>query len=318
MAMASMVPVGQRGLDPSTSDCGRNGGFTLKTGSKDAQQASVRVKWCGVTSAVTASPPALAARTSSTEAGGRQVLEVETPTGESSQGDVAGDHQLLGLRRLAGHTQPARPRALVHVAAGGDRLVLAVLSQDHVEAGGVLQRPAHQPGVLHAASVVGEDPDAELGHLSQRRQLLAGPAHGDGPGRVDVAQRGTTELLHLAHDPGAVDGRLGVRHGHHRGEPAEGGRPRAGLDRLGLLPTRLAEMGVEIDQPRRHDASGGIDGVLAALLRQVGPDRGDAAGAGVDGDVGGALAAGIDHPPAPDDEDAHWASPRSRLAPSST
>ena len=43
-------------------------------------------------------------------------------------------HQLLGLGRLAGDAEAARPLPLVHVAAGGQRVVLAVLGQRDAEA----------------------------------------------------------------------------------------------------------------------------------------------------------------------------------------
>ena len=65
--------------------------------------------------------------------------------------------------------------ALVHRPARGQHVVLAVLGQRDAEAPGVLERPAHQPGVLHAAAVVGEEPHAELGQLGHGRELRAPP-----------------------------------------------------------------------------------------------------------------------------------------------
>ena len=101
---------------------------------------------------------------------GGQVLEVHPGAGEAGQGDVAQHHQLLGLGGLAGDAEAARPRPFVHVPARGERVVLAVLGQGDAEAGGVLERPAHQAGVLHAVAVVGEEAHAEGGHLGHRRQ----------------------------------------------------------------------------------------------------------------------------------------------------
>ena len=174
---------------------------------------------------------------------------------------------------MPGMPEPARPLAFVHVAAGGQRVVLAVLGQRDAEARGVLEGAAHEPRVLHAGAVVGEEAHAERRHLRHRRQLLAGAADGDGTGDVDVAQRGGAELQHLAHDGGAVDRRLGVRHGDDRGVAAERGGPRAGLDRLGLLAARLAQVGVQVDEAGADDAPAGVE--HRAWPSRSGADRGD-------------------------------------------
>ena len=58
---------------------------------------------------------------------------------------------------------------------------------------------------------------------------------------------------------GAVDGRLGVRHGDDGGEAAERGGPRAGLDGLGFLAPGLAQVRVQVDQPGRDDAAAGVE-----------------------------------------------------------
>ena len=70
--------------------------------------------------------------------------------GEPGERDVAHHHQLLGLRGLAGQAEPGGPLALVHARALGERRRLAVLGQGHPEARRVLERPPHQPVVLHA------------------------------------------------------------------------------------------------------------------------------------------------------------------------
>ena len=118
---------------------------------------------------------------------------------------------------------------------------------------------ADQDRSAGAGAVVGEQAHAELGHLPQRRQLLAGPAHGDGPGHVDVAHRLGPELEDLAHHAGVVDGRFGVGHRHHRRVPAEGRGAGAGLHRLRFLPARLAQVRVEVDEARKGDEPIGVD-----------------------------------------------------------
>ncbi len=56
--------------------------------------------------------------------------------------------------------------------------------------------------------------------------------------------------------------RLGVRHRHDRGEPAERRGARAGLDRLRLLASRLAQVHVEVDEPGRDDAAVRLEHVV--------------------------------------------------------
>ena len=79
----------------------------------------------------------------------------------------------------AGHAreaEPARPRPLVHGAAGGEARVLAVLGQRDAEALGVVEGAPHERAVLHAGAVVGEERHAERGQLAHRRQRVARPA----------------------------------------------------------------------------------------------------------------------------------------------
>ena len=217
-----------------------------------AHSAWVSVKWWVVASQVTGRPSALACAHHLDRAGRGEVLEVDPGAGEAGQGEVAEHHQLLGLGRLAGDAEAGRPLPLVHVAAGGEHRVLAVLGEDDAlaEAAGVLHGPAHEAGVGDAGAVVGEEPHAELGHLAERRELLARPADGDGARGAHVARRRAAELEHLAHDAGVVDGRDGVGHGEDARVAAEGGGPGAGLDGLGLLLAGLAEVAVEVDEAR--------------------------------------------------------------------
>ena len=183
---------------------------------------------------------------------------MDAGAGEPGQGDVADDHQLLGLGRLAGDAEPARPLALVHVAAAAERVVLAVLGERRPAAGARAYSIARRISRLSCtpvpSSVKSRTPS--VGHLGHRRQLLAGPADGDGARRV---RRRTAPWPRAraprGRPPALVDGRRGVGHGDDRGEAAERGAPAAGLDRLGLLPARLAQVGVQVDQAGRDDAA---------------------------------------------------------------
>src|SRR5579872_3039282 len=60
VATQSMVPSASASRSARTSAAVRNGGFTLYTGSYPTARSSVSSRWCGVTSAVTGHPLALA------------------------------------------------------------------------------------------------------------------------------------------------------------------------------------------------------------------------------------------------------------------
>ena len=85
-------------------------------------------------------------------------------------------------------------------------------------------------------------------------------AGGDGSGGVHIDQtRRQAEFTDLADDTDGVDGRVGVRHRDDRCVATEGSGPAAGFDGLGSLVAGLAEMCVEIDQPRADPATRRIE-----------------------------------------------------------
>ncbi len=94
----------------------------------------------------------------------------------------------------------------------------------------------------------------------------------------------------------------GVGHGQHAREPAEGGGAGARLDRLGLFLARLAQVGVQVDEP-------GGDHAAAGVQRDVGPEVGvgrhRADHAVLDQHVGPARAGGVDDLAAADDDRLH-------------
>ena len=169
-----------------------------------------------------------------------------------------------------GHAELAAAAALVHHRPLGEPGDLAVLGEHDVEPERVLQRPAHQQRVLHAVAVVGEEPHAGGGQLGERgerprraRPTVMHPAGSTSHSPARLAL-GAHELDHARR----VLRRVGVRHRHDRGEPAERGGPAAGLDRLGLLVAGLAQVGVEVDEARRDDAAAGVEHVVAVEPRR--------------------------------------------------
>ena len=153
--------------------------------------------WCGAASAVTGRPSSLARRTRSTEPAVDRCRKCTGAPVRRDERDVAGHHGLLGRGRDAGEAEPARPGPLVHGAAGGQAVVLAVLGQRDAEALGVVEGPPHERAVLHAGAVVGEERDAERGQLAQRGQRLAGPPDGDGAGHRHLGRAARAERQHL-------------------------------------------------------------------------------------------------------------------------
>ena len=109
--------------------------------------------------------------------------EVHRRTGEAHEREIARHHRLLGEGGLAGDPEPARPGAFVHRSPGRELLVLAMLGEHEPEVGRVLEGAAHEAGVLHTVTVVGEQMHAELGHLTDRRRAaLASAPDGDRAG----------------------------------------------------------------------------------------------------------------------------------------
>ena len=111
-------------------------------------------------------------------------------------------------------------------------------------------------------------------HQAELGELLARQALGDGADRHDVDQPGRASEVE---DPfgglGGVGHRAGVGHGQDRGEATDGCRGRAAGDRLGILATGLAQVGVQVDQAGQRHQPVGVEDVGAA----GGPDRADLA-----------------------------------------
>ena len=70
--------------------------------------------------------------------------------------------------------------------------------------------------------------------------------------RPRTARRLVRGREHRADDRGVVERRPRVRHRDHAGEPAARGGAASGLDGLGFLVARLAQVHVQVDEPRRH------------------------------------------------------------------
>ena len=165
--------------------------------------------------------------------------------------------------------QPGRPSrpdtspSCAHAVRVGQPRVLRVLGDDRVERLDVLERAAHQPGVVHAVAVVGEHPDrgAPSGPWCRSRRAVspASPCDTAPTGRTSTSPASRAEPRHLLDDLGGVGDRVGVGHRVHGGEAAERGGRRAGRDGLGVLAARLAQVGVQVDEAGQQHQPVAVD-----------------------------------------------------------
>ena len=164
----------------------------------------------------------------------------------------------------------------MHDGAARERRVLRVLRDDGAERGGVLERPAHELGVGDAVPVVAEDRHArgaagEHAHVGQ--PLPREPdAHG-----ADGAHGGEARLepqaVHLLDDRLRVGDRRRVGHREHARVAAGRRGADAGGDGLGLLAAGLAEVRVQVDEPRQRDEAGCVDDVRRVAVDGLGVDE---------------------------------------------
>ena len=84
-------------------------------------------------------------------------------------------------------------------------------------------------------------------------------------GRTSHSPARSPWRAHEVDDLDAVLRRIGVRHRHDRGETTERGGSAPGLDRLGLLAARLAQVHVQVDEARTDHAAGGIEHLVVGI-----------------------------------------------------
>ncbi len=119
----------------------------------------------------------------------------------------------------------------------------------------VLEGAPHHLRVGDAVAVVGEDAHAEVVQLAERRELHARAALGDAPGDVHLARDPPASFEHSLHHGRVVERRIGVRHAHDRRATAERRGASTTFHRLGVLAARFPEVHLQVDEPRRDDAS---------------------------------------------------------------
>ena len=228
-----------------------------------------------MTSAVTRTPAALAALSTAT------VCALETwQTCSRAPASLASAQSRATIVSSAVAGQPARPSRDATTpscacAPPVSRWSSACWAMTTSSARGVLQRPAHDQRIVHAAAVVGEHPHlgGRAGHRAQLRHPLAAQPDGDRADRVHVDEPHLgAAAAHVQRDHVGVDHGIGVGHREHRGEAAERGGSRARRDRLGLLAAGLPQVGVQVDEAGQQDEPVGVERVLGG---EPGSDLGD-------------------------------------------
>ena len=127
----------------------------------------------------------------------------------------------------------------------------------------VLKRLAHDRCIGDADAVIAERDRAAAMHRADLGQFLAGASLGDCADGEDIRQADTARLLRDEIDRAfVIERRLGVGHAADGGESPRHRRRRAGGDGFFFLITRLAEMDMDVDQPRRDKATGRIDDLI--------------------------------------------------------
>ena len=110
---------------------------------------------------------------------------------------------------------------------------------------------------------------------------------------MNIAEPGATTLgAHEVDDAHTVLGRVGVRHRDNRRVAAEGGRPRAGFDRLCLGHSGLAEVGVQVDETGCDHHGADVDHLVVSCVEPL-PDLSDRTSG--DPNVDSPFAEDVDH-----------------------
>ena len=201
---------------------------------------------------------------------------MEARAGKLREQDIAGHHHVLGAGGNAAQAQPHGLVALVHVAAGAEVQVFAMIDDGQVEGAGEFHSAAHHARVHHRAAIVGDGHHTRGFHGADGRQLFARAVFGDGADGEDVSHGKLAGAFDdVAGDGGIVVHRQRVGHAADGGEAAGGRGARAGLDGFGVLEARLAQVHVHVDEAGSYDQAGGIEDLRAARGFEIGADGGD-------------------------------------------
>jgi hypothetical protein len=135
-----------------------------------------------------------------------------------------------------------------------------MLSDYHVEHGGILEGSQHHGGVLDPPTVIGETDSSRFRHESHFRKLNTLKSLCESPHRVNVRFSRLPGFSVDVLDVGIVlDRGFGVLHANDGGKTRRNGRCRAACYRFFFFVTGLAEVNMDVDQTGRYQLTGGID-----------------------------------------------------------
>ena len=230
---------------------------------------------------------------------GRHVQHVVAAAGELGEREVAGDDRRLGLGRTTGDAELGRPLPFVHVPTGDQIRILGVLRDDRAR-----ERRAYSNARRITFASATQSPSSVKTRTPRSYSSPSGAS--SCPARPWVMHPATvtrhdtwrpfssTAATTLASSSGGVV--FGIATTAVKPPSAAA---RAGLDRLGLLAARLAEVHLDVDQAGRDHAALGVEH-RAHRERRAGPDLGDHAVAHQH--VGHALTGLVEHASAADDQ----------------
>jgi hypothetical protein len=189
------------------------------------------------------------------------MLAMDGRAGRLGEQSIARHDDFLRHARPTGQPQHGAPVPLVHHRLrAGHRSVLAVVEDGQPEQRAIFRGAPQDLVVLHTPSVIGHRDNPRLRHRPDGRELLAEGAGGDRAGGENVDYPDLRRpLFHPRNDARVIGHRVGIGHGHHRGEAARRRRFRPGLDGFLRTLTRFPQVHMDVDEPRAHDKPAGID-----------------------------------------------------------
>ncbi len=236
---------------PRVSERSRSGGFIFELVEKPEREtsSSVSTRWCGATSQVTASPRALASRTSSSERPTDRWATCSRPPASSATSRSRATAAVSAIAGWAGSRRRVETAPSCMGAPRGERRVFRMLHDRQPEEARVLEGAPQERAVGEPLAVVGESDGAGDLHLAELGQLLALLSLRDGADRIepragDAAPFGRDEL----EDGPVVGHRVRVRHRADGGETARRRCLQACRDRLGVLAAGLPQVRVQVDE----------------------------------------------------------------------
>jgi hypothetical protein len=179
---------------------------------------------------------------------------------------VTGDDPLLSFGGESANAEVGRYLTFMHVPIDGQRRVLCMLRHYPSEEGDPVHRFLQDVTSSNAVAVVAEDPDTGLPKLLHRTHLGTGATGRERRGgrQFDQSNRATA-LDHRPDERGPIGGRIGIRHGHNRGETAGCRCPGSGLDVFFPRLTWFAEVHMDIDEPWTDVGACAVDYLATGL-----------------------------------------------------